>query len=244
MTRSARFRAVALGGALLLLAGCSQSELYGGLEEREANEMLAVVESAGIDASKSSKDGETWTLKASSEDFPQAVAVLSRAGYPKDDFASLGDIFKKEGFVSSPLEERARLVYGLQEELSHTISSIDGVVQARVHLAVPENDPLAETRLSSSASVFVKHNPDVDFSGQVGSIKALVVNSVEGLPYDKVTVVLAPAKPLLATQPRRMGISQASMGTSLWATLLLAVGGVAGYGAWRRHRKAHPEAAK
>lgn len=232
---------LAVGGSLLLLAACGQAELYGGLSEREVNEMLAVVESNGIPASKGSKDGETWTLKTSSEDFPEAVAVLNRAGYPKDDFASLGDLFKKEGFVSSPLEERARLTYGLQQELSQTISSIDGVVQARVHLAVPESDPLAEVKAPSSAAVFVKHSPDVDLSGQVGSIKALVVNSIEGVPYEKVTVVLAPAKPLLARNNDRL--SPEKLQAPIAASLLLGVGAVAAFGALRRRRRnAEPKA--
>ncbi len=222
-------------GATLLLAGCGQAELYGGLDEREVNEMLAVVESNGIDASKASKDGESWSLKTSSQDFPEAVAVLNRAGYPKEDFASLGDLFKKEGFVSSPLEERARLVYGLQEELSHTISSIDGVVQARVHLAVPESDPLSETQKPSSASVFVKHSPDVELSSQIGSIKALVVNSIEGLPYEKVTVVLVPAKPLLAASSPHP-LSPEKLQTPITATVLIGVGAIAALGALRRRR--------
>ena len=58
-----------------------------------------------------------------------------------------------------------------------------------------QSDPLAEDKPPSSASVFIKHRPDYDISSQTGSIKALVVNSIEGLPYDKVTVTLSVSDP-------------------------------------------------
>jgi type III secretion protein J len=223
----------ALAATSLLLSACAEKELYGDLSEREANEMVAVLQNAGVSAAKSSKDGKVWALKTRPEQFSSAVAVLHDQGYPRDKFESLGDVFKKEGFVSSPMEQRARLMYGLSQELSQTISSIDGVVQARVHIAVPEADPLAETQKPSSASVFIRHNPDVDLSGQVGSIKALVTNSIEGLPYDKVTVVMFPAKPVMTT-------AQPSAVKSLTApaiAVVLALGGVGAYLLTRRSKK-------
>ena len=236
-------RKASLGLVLALavaLAGCGRSELYTGLTEREAKEMVAVMESAGLGAEKASKDGKTWSLSASKDQFPEAVALLQARGYPKERYETLGEVFKKQGFVSSPLEERARLIYGLSQELSNTISSIDGVVAARVHLAVPEIDPLAETQRPSSASVFIKHDPEVDLSAQVGPIKALVVNSIEGLPYDRVTVVLVPARPLTPASAPHARLTQATIPAVVLFTLL---GGLAGFEAWRR-RKRRPQPPK
>ncbi len=181
----------------LFLIGCSQTPLYTKLNEKQANEMLAAMNAAGVNGSKAIEDGGTWQIQTSKNDFAPALAALQAQGLPRDDFANLGSVFKKEGFVSSPLEEHARLMYGLSQELSHTLSNIDGVMVARVHLAVPENDPLADKPKLSAASIFIKYRSDVDLSKQVGHIKALVVNSVEGLPYDNVTVMLFPAQPPL-----------------------------------------------
>lgn len=189
----------------MMLAACGQQEVYGQLQESEANEMVAVLRQADIPADKrQSGDGE-WSVSVTRDEFPEAVRVLNANGLPRNDFASLGEVFAKEGFVSSPLEERARLIYGLSQELSHTVSEIDGVIQARVHLAIPERDPLSDETKPSSAAVFVKYQPGYDLPGRTGAIKALVTNSVESLSYDRVSVVMVESEPAIGGGEARVG---------------------------------------
>jgi len=177
-----------------LLAGCGKDPLYSKLDEQQANEMLAVLVGAGVDASKVPvEDG--WSIEVARSGVPRAMDVLKAEGYPHENYQSLGEVFRKEGFVSTPLEERARLLHALSQELSRTVSSIDGVVVARVHLAIPERNRLSEDRPLSSASVFIKHKPGSQVVNKAASIKALVVNSVEGLPYDNVTVTFFASDP-------------------------------------------------
>ena len=236
-SRSA-WRAVAVALATAALAGCgNRAELYTGLDEHEANEMVAIVHGQGFTATKSTKDnGKTWTLSAPKDQLAPEVALLQARGYPRDHYESLGDVFKKQGFVSSPTEERARMMYGLSQEIAHTLTEIDGVVDARVHIAMPEDDPLAETPKPSSASVLIKYDPSYDLNSQVGSIKALVVNSVEGLPYDKVTVLLTPVHIPTTAPPSRNAAS-----LELPAILLVAaLGGAGGFTLWRRQRRKTP----
>lgn len=197
---SRRLTLAAAACALALLAGCGEQELYSQLSERQANEMVAVLRSAGLPGEKQSREGK-FSVMTSRADFPAAVRALNAQGYPREQFDSIGKVFKREGFVSSPLEERARLVHALSQEISNTIASIDGVVHARVHLVVPERHPLADKPRPAAASVFIKHRPDKDMTAQVAQIKALVVNSIDGLPYDNVTVALFPAENLPASKP-------------------------------------------
>jgi type III secretion protein J len=210
-----------------VLSACNEMDLYTKLTERQANEMVAALQGAGIEAAKSSKDPGNWVIQVARDDFGRAVETLRAEGLPRDEFESLGRVFKKEGFVSSPLEERARLIYGLTQELSSTISAIDGVVVARVHLAVPERDPLSDKSRSASASVMVKHRSGTDLSGQVGQIKALVVNSVEGLTYDNVTVSLFPTRePLQSARNPAGGSSRAAAGGGADRMIYAAAGAV------------------
>lgn len=183
------------------LYGCGYESLYTQLDERQANEMLVLLLADKL-AVKKTAVANGWTLETKLADLPRAMQVLKAHGFPRDDFQTLGEVFKKEGFVSSPLEEKARLLYGLSQELSNTISTIDGVIVARVHIAIPEKNVLSEDQAPSSASVFIKHRSESKIDTQLASIKALVVNSVEGLAYDNVTVTLFPSDVVLSAQSK------------------------------------------
>lgn len=178
----------------LILLGCRQAELYTDLSEQEANEMVALMQRAGLDATKVRGKESRFAVTTSKDRFATAIALLQANGLPRPRFDTLGDVFQEQGFVSSSTSQRARYIHALSQEISHTISSIDGVLLARVHLAVPERDPLDDAVAPSSASVFIKHRADVDLSGQVGQIKALVVNGLENLPYENVTVAMFEAR--------------------------------------------------
>ena len=122
---------------LLLLAGCGQQVLYTGLPEKEANDMAAILLSNSINCEKLSGAESTWNISVDKSQFSQAVQLLNEAGYPKDTFSSLGDVFKKSGLVSSPTEERIRFMHALSDELAETLTHIHGVVTARVHIVLP-----------------------------------------------------------------------------------------------------------
>jgi type III secretion protein J len=226
---------------LLLLAACGEQELYAQLSQRQANEMTAVLRSSGIEAEKKSRDGGTFAVMAPRDSFSQAIEVLRAHGLPREGYDTLGQVFKKEGFGSSPTEDRARLNHALSQEIANTLSSIDGVIAARVHLSLPERDPLADKPLPSSASVFIKHRAGVDLNSRVGNIKSLVINALPSLPYDNVTVALFQAEPLPVARaaPASSLASLGGLGTALAVALgvaLLAL--LAGGGLWWWQRRA------
>ena len=192
------WRAALVALIALLLAACSGQELYSGVSEAEANDMVAALMTAGIRADKSAADKETWSVTVASGDFPRAVQVLQANGLPRTKYESMGDVFKKENFATSELSEHARLVYALSEELSDTISRYDGVVDARVHVNLPDKPVLGGEVVPGSASVFVKYRPGFNVRSQTAAIKTLVSNGVEGLGYDRVSVVMTEAAPLPA----------------------------------------------
>ncbi|MCQ8239619.1 type III secretion system inner membrane ring lipoprotein SctJ [Rhizosaccharibacter radicis] len=178
--------------SLLALAAC-KTELYSALPEQEANEMIALLMQRNIQAEKVvAKDG-TDTIMVDKSRFADAVTTLRDAGFPRKNFESMGDVFKAGGLVASPMQERARFLYALSQELSGTISQIDGVLSARVSVVLPEDDILDRNPTPSSASVFVRYDAASNVDKLVPQIKMLVADSVQGLSYDKVSVVLVPA---------------------------------------------------
>lgn len=170
------------------LQACKE-ELYTDLGEREANLMVATLLSNGIDANRTVQKNGKLAVTVEEDQFGAAVRVLTDAGLPQTEFATIGSVFKKEGLVASPVQERAQMIYALSEELSRTISQIDGVLTARVHVVLPDNDPLQRFSAPASASVFIRHEPDLAIDGLIPQIKTLVANGIAGLTYEKVSVV-------------------------------------------------------
>jgi type III secretion protein J len=176
-----------------MVNGCNEV-LYSNLQEKEINLMMAILLRKGITCQKMPGQEESWSLMVDAGDMAKAIDILMINGYPKENFVSIGDVFKKEGLVSSPLEERIRFIHALSQEVSDTISRIDGILSCKVHVVLPKNDPLAEKLVPSSASVFIKHKAGADLDSQILKVKELVVNSIEGLDYKKVSLALFPAE--------------------------------------------------
>lgn len=234
------FRSLSSLALAVLLSACGDQTLYAKLDERQANDMVSALRLAGVSAQKHARE-DGFEVITDEADFARAVQILKAQGLPREDFDSLGKVFKREGFVSTPVEERARLMHALSQEISHTLTSIDGVLQARVTLVVPERHPLSDKVQPSSASVMIKHRPGLNVDALMPKVRALVVNSVEGLPYESVSVVAFAADPTPDTAAPTGG-NPPNAAFALAFTLGTASLGGAGVLAWRR-RKAQQQLA-
>lgn len=182
----------------LMLAGCGESvELHRQLSEQDANEVVAELADKKIRAEKiPAKDGVVVRVRAN--DISRAVRTLEAVGLPKVGRSTLGDIFRKEGVISTPLEERARYIYALSQELEATLSKIDGVIVARVHVVLPERVAPGEPVQPASASVFIKHDPRLEPDNIQPRVRRMVASSIPGMASaientQKLTVVFVPA---------------------------------------------------
>ena len=187
--RTIHIAAMAVGA--MLLAGCDKEvALHSQLEERQANLVMAALLDGGIACRKTPGDEGAWNVMISESSFAAAANLLERKGLPRRAYQGVAEVFKKTGMVSSPSEERIRFMDALAQDLSRTISGIDGVVDARVHVVLPENDPFAKNALPSSAAVALRSRWNADITDLVPSIKNLVKNSIEGLKYEKISVTV------------------------------------------------------
>ncbi|HEX3142028.1 MAG TPA: EscJ/YscJ/HrcJ family type III secretion inner membrane ring protein, partial [Rhizobacter sp.] len=175
------------------------------------------------------------TVSVAESDLARATAVLAAQGLPHLPSARMGDVFKKEGLISSPLEERARYIYALSQELESTLAQIDGVVVARVHVVLPEKVAPGEPIQPPSAAVFIKHLPSLEPDAISYRVKQLVARAVPGLGAqgtDRVSAVFIVAD---ALPPRH---AEAPNHTPMIAALLALLGlGAVAAGAFVLARK-------
>lgn len=181
---------------LFFLTGC-HVELYSGLEEKEGNEMLALLLSEGIKAEKGPGKGGTITLSVDKSQLTQAMEMLSRYSYPRKKYATINEVFPQGGLVQSPMADNARYNYAMSQDIAATLSNIDGVLTAKVHLVLPtaENKNKVSKKQEEQivkASVFIKYDKNVPMKSYIPQIKAMVANSVDKLEYENVAVVIFP----------------------------------------------------
>jgi type III secretion protein J len=194
LTPAARILGLAM---LCLLLGCGKAVvLQSGLNDADANEIVALLRHQGIAAEKHAVKGVV-NLQVPEDALARATEAMQSAGLPRRGLSDLGQVFKKEGMISTPLEERVRYLHGLSEELAATLQQIDGVVTARVHVVLPERIAPGEPVQPSSAAVFIKMRAPFDEDATVPRIRRMVAGSIPGLSGDggieKVSVILAPA---------------------------------------------------
>lgn len=207
---------------ILFLTGCAKMPLYTNLQEIEANEIMSVLMLNNIPSEKIMGKENTWEIAIDASRLHEAITILKSYGLPRDKFVTLGQAFQKSGLVSSPSEERIRFMYALSQGIAETLSRIDGVITARVHIVLQENDPLSDIRSPSSASVFIKYRRGSGVENMGSQIKRFVTNSIEGLQYDKVSLVFFPAEQIIVS-PKEEKIVEKDSNNKFMILVALAV---------------------
>lgn len=190
-----------------LITSCeSNRTIVHDLEEKDANEILNLLSSKGIDATKTkSAEGggggskiTLWNIDVPQLDASKALSILNQNGLPRKRGQNLLNIFSGTSLVPSEMSEKIRMQAGLNETLASIIRKMDGVIDADVQISFPEEDPLnpGVTKGKLAASVYVKYspmldNPNVHLSSK---IKSLVSSGVPNLEYDNVSVILDRAR--------------------------------------------------
>ena len=195
-------RRAAFVAALLALAGC-QTEIQHQLTENEANEIYVLLERNHIPVTKSKEEGGreiTFKITVPQAYGANAMLLLKQNELPRLRVSGL-EIFNRGSLIPTATEERAMYLQALSGELCRTLSSIDGILDARVHVNLPQTDDLADkaSRPEPSAAVFLKYR----WNGEPGKkpvppiadeqVQALVARSVQDLKPAQVVVVTAPA---------------------------------------------------
>ncbi len=179
---------VALGVVIALWAWTpNYSLLYGDLAEKDASEVVAALQQAGIEYKV---DGTTGAVMVKSSQLQDARLKLAGQGLPRGGSVGFELLQQESGFGTSRAVEAARFHRALEGELARTVATLASVQTARVHLATPKQSVFVREKQHPSASVTVKlYSGRTLEKGQVAAIIHLVASSVPGLDASRVTVV-------------------------------------------------------
>lgn len=173
---------------IFALTGCGQDEILSDLNARESIEIVGVLRSSGVVASRKrierGRESRYGILVAES-DKQRALHALYKFGYPRSRRPAPEDLTKQQGFVPNPPEvNEVRLDRLLAVELERLVEALPGVVEARALVRSNLNtDTLFSKKFEiSSASILVTYAEQTGrarFSDD--EIKALVKKSIPGI---------------------------------------------------------------
>ncbi|QLG91969.1 flagellar M-ring protein FliF [Pseudomonas yamanorum] len=180
---------VAIGFAVVLWSQQPDYRpLYGSLAGMDSKQIMETLAAADIAYTVEPNSG---ALLVKADDVARARMKLAAAGVTPGD-ANIGFeiLDKDQGLGTSQFMEATRYRRGLEGELARTISSLNNVKGARVHLAIPKSSVFVRDERKPSASVLVELFSGRSLEpGQVLAIINLVATSVPELSKSQITVV-------------------------------------------------------
>ncbi|MEK9552206.1 MAG: flagellar basal-body MS-ring/collar protein FliF [Alphaproteobacteria bacterium] len=163
-----------------------RTTLYASLPDSEKARVVDALKNAGVNVAL---DPTTGDVIVPVRDYHSSRMTLAAQGLPAsipDGYDSLSDL----PMGSSRSVENVRLKQTQEIELARSISEIEGLVTARVHLAIPEKSVFARASTPPTASVFAQMENGRSLSRQqVDAIVHLVSSSVPFMAKNDVTVV-------------------------------------------------------
>ncbi len=180
----------------VLLVGCTR-QLETGLTQDDSQQIVVLLRENGINASteldpSQKKDAAAWlvSVRGQSDTVVRAWKILNENGLPRKRVKGLDDVFMNSGMIPTAAEEKARLLSGLNGELTRTLDSLPGVVDARVQVVLPDSTPLLDKSQQSPPTAAAL----IQFRGsepplREAEVKSLMSKSIEGLTQENVTVV-------------------------------------------------------
>ncbi|MEZ5936976.1 MAG: flagellar basal-body MS-ring/collar protein FliF [Hyphomonadaceae bacterium] len=197
LARSGRMRIAAalaitalVGGTLgvIILRGdqSGKSLLFSGLDLQEAAEIAGRLDTANIRYSLEGGGSAIFVDKAKVDD---ARMMLSEQGLPTRGSVGWEIFDKTDALGATSFVQNINKVRALEGELSRTITSMDMVRAARVHISLPERPLFQRDTEKPSASVVLRLTGNTMTPEKVRAIRNLVASSVPGLTVGAITVV-------------------------------------------------------
>lgn len=160
--------------------------LFSGLEPSDAAAIVEKLKERGIPYELADQGR---TLKVPQAQLHELRLQLAAQGLPQKSTVGY-ELFDKATFGMSDFVQKLNYRRALEGELARTISTLEEVEHARVHIVLPERTLFQEQQAKPTASVILRLKDGRSLSRlNIEGIQHLVASSVEGLEPSAVTIV-------------------------------------------------------
>ncbi|WP_413735573.1 EscJ/YscJ/HrcJ family type III secretion inner membrane ring protein [Sodalis sp. RH21] len=203
----------------LSLTACKDEALLKGLDQHQANEVIATLQRNNIDAAKVDKGKTGYSVSVNKADIPAAVDLLKMHALPAQPRMEIAQLFPSDSLVSSPRAEKARLYSAIEQRLEQSLQTLEGVLSARVHVSYDiESAEGGRAPKPMHLSTLVNYQSDADPTLMIGDIKRFLKNSFNQVEYDNISVVLS--RPASLQQHAPVDTRTRQAGQRTWPIML------------------------
>jgi flagellar M-ring protein FliF len=128
-------------------------------------------------------------IKVPKDDVDRLRVQLSQEGLPNKGIIGW-EQFDNNSFTKTEFEQEIHKQRAIQGELARTISAIDGIKSARVHIVTPKKSLFVRDEKKPTAAIYLNTKQGFKLDKkQIGGIQHLVSRSVEGLEPNQITII-------------------------------------------------------
>lgn len=177
---------IGLAAVVWRAANPPYATLFSRLSSDDAGEIVAVLRENGVPYRLADNGA---TILVPDDRVYETRLSLAAQGLPRGGVVGF-EVFLESALGATDFDRQVRYNMALQGELTRTIREITGVLDARVHIVMPERRLFARDERPATASVFLHLRPGFQLSAsQVRGIAHLIARSVEGLQPENITIV-------------------------------------------------------
>jgi type III secretion system YscJ/HrcJ family lipoprotein len=207
---------------VLFLAACQQQDLLKGLDQQQANEVIAAMQRHNIATDKIDRGKPGFSVRVDAADFAAAVDILRVYDLPSRKRMEIAEMFPSDALVSSPRAEKARLYSAIEQRLEQSLQMMDGIVAARVHVSYDIEAGEGAAQRPMHMAALAMYEQDLAPAVLIGQIKRFLKNSFPDIDYDNISVVLSKRSALQHVQPTTAAVSDTGFSPMTAAVWILA----------------------
>jgi len=160
--------------------------LFGPLAVEDAGAIVSRFEAMGV---RYELKGDGGMILVPEDRVLRLRMAMAEEGLPSSRGAGYELFDKQDAFGATSFMQNLNRLRALEGELARTISAIETVASARVHLVTPKRELFASDATEPSASIVIHAKGAGLTRAQVKAIQNLVAAAVEGLKPQRVAIV-------------------------------------------------------